>query len=1467
MYRLCKFFVSEITAGENLLRHGFFPIFRENGKADHGVLFAANGTCKTTLLSFILNVFCPDQRRFVQHLQSGGDKTLEKYLIPGRPAVVLLDLITILPANLFEAEPTDHLVLGQLFYRHPSAPDKLDRIYFIAQSVDFFDLLRREWEALLSEKQPFKNVRDFMTPHIQQTTSQKEWTDTLERLGLDPWLLDRQIDFARTEGGIKDAFKFRSETEFLSFFLGCVADMQAAVILRESIDQSLRKIEERPRKREQLRATQRLKGQLADYEGIAAKWRKAHHTAQTWLTDLGEAVYMLQKADNAAKHKLEILTPALYEAENRRRNILKRLAVIKANRLAVLHAQLEKAITETEQKLRKEKDALTRLAAEKTAIDAADLIARIQMLRAQVENKQTALLQTNAEIAPMVRKVEALAAQYHLRLTTEKERFAAEIEACRAQSSTEQDRYASIAELNMEAKNQLNSLDEQAGRLSMQIRAAEEGHDALPMEPGESPAEAKERLTRQVDTIKDNLGQTTRHIEQIEEEIRANNSRWRQLQEKQFEAKNAAGQIRDRVAQEARQRASLLADPHLKRVAGAPDVEPTSAELVSRLDDAIARQKERQEDNQRRRLHLLNELERLKRTETLAVDDQTQQLIVHYHGAGIAAGALKSFPEYLADLHESAQDTADLIESDPARFTGIMAASKEVIAEVCALPAPPWLCRPVVISILSPSEEIDPIHETIIRPANPQVYSKHYLEETRTRLAQELELLNRELEEESANVRAMENSSRDLHAYRKGYPARTAVTALADRLKKQESAVDALNAEIETEEALTETLQQRKNDQTRHVHRLTADESRKTEWLHQVERWLRHYGNLESWRQEKEDNLSLRATLEKQIAANIDRLRQIDQTMAMLNEKIREHGRELKYLDDLAEEVPAPKDATLKPADRKAALAMDLKSLKKLYNAALENQRRTANVLGIDTLQKELDLLKGDLAEQESRLSGFAREHRYDKHLAQQWVTQTLSAREERRRNLGAKMEQLNLLKVQGEYEQNQHQKELNQLSAQLSQQAKKGIAPDLLQEDLADRDLDALLHRLQREAARGEADDERLEKRCAELTQKLKIEQQWQHHIQLGLAETSLFPPMWDQYSPRSQWPNLMDPTAERSELETIHAFRKQVKKIIDQQQAARQDTATIRQKMGNAFDRLRGDLQSDSYRHHLPAIIDELRQHDAESLAQQNRELIQRCDDVAGNIAGDLEISQKIVDNLVDMLLTRSREYHQKLQVAAQQILPKEVHVCGGKSILRAGTRLDFAKHKDVFRQSIENWLDELIQQERLPAVNPRAGNALGAELLYQLLGASSGKKEFGIRLLKYDDTGRNYEPVGKDLGSGGEALTIAVLLYALLISLRKKRRGRPDERLPAFLVLDNPLGVCNRSDFLDAQLRVAENMGLQCVYLTGINDRESLDLFELRIAIRKSGRKLEIDNVAYDCLEIIELNVENRNGPYLA
>jgi hypothetical protein len=907
-----------------------------------------------------------------------------------------------------------------------------------------------------------------------------------------------------------------------------------------------------------------------------------------------------------------------------------------------------------------------------------------------------------------------------------------------------------------------------------------------------------------------------------------------------------------------------MTDPHLRRLAGGPEVEPTSAELLSRLDDAIARQEDRLESRRRDLLALENELERLVRTDTLAEDDATQRLIAYYHESGLTSGELKSFPAYLADLYGSPETVATFIEGDPARFTGIMAASAEVIETVAGLPVPDWLHRPVVISTPCPPDAVAPIDEVVIRPPDPGVYAKNRMEETRARLCEKRDALSRKITARSAELGEMLRTSRGLHAYRETYPDRAAVTALAGRVEKLEAEIIALRSETEAAEARTSTLEARKKEETLRHLALSADLARQGEWLAQVNKWLDAFPGLDAWYRQRDELAAARASLDKKLAADAEALLATREAIVKLDGDIRVKETRLHDLDDRAADLPRPQDHPLSPEDQEAALAMDLHTLRSLHEGAREDERQMASRLGIDIMRKELDLLRGAIAQVEARFEAFRRDHPFDEALADSWAVRSEAEREGRKASLAAAIDERKETRIRLDADR-QHQKKAKQdLDQSLAAWAAKNAVPNLTEAALASEDLDATLHRLRGEAARQEEARALLEERCRRQKEELSAVEAWRREIELGEAETGTFSPVWNEGSPKAEWPDLVDAAGSKEGIDAVRTLRDKVREMIASEQTDGNAVESARRKMTGAFDRLQGDLQSEAYRKHLPAVIDVLRGHDAESLGAQAAELIQRCEEIARNIESDLEISQRIVDNLLDMLLQRGREYHQKLQAAAQETIPEDVFIYGGNPILRAGTRLDFTKHRDVFRRSAENWLYKLIQQSRLPEVTPRVGNCLGAELLYQLLGAASGKKEFGIRLLKCDDTGRNYEAVGKDLGSGGEALTTAVLLYSLLISMRKKRRHQSDDRIPAFLVLDNPLGVCNRSDFLDAQLKVARAMGIQCVYLTGINDRESLDLFELRVAIRKADRKLEIAGTAYDCLEVTELNVEKGHGP---
>jgi len=57
--------------------------------------------------------------------------------------------------------------------------------------------------------------------------------------------------------------------------------------------------------------------------------------------------------------------------------------------------------------------------------------------------------------------------------------------------------------------------------------------------------------------------------------------------------------------------------------------------------------------------------------------------------------------------------------------------------------------------------------------------------------------------------------------------------------------------------------------------------------------------------------------------------------------------------------------------------------------------------------------------------------------------------------------------------------------------------------------------------------------------------------------------------------------------------------------------------------------------------------------------------------------------------------------------------------------------------------------------------------------------------------------------------------------------------------FLMLDNPFGKASHFPLVDLQLKMANVMGVQLIYLTGINDFEALASFPLRVRLRNSTR----------------------------
>ncbi|MEJ8280529.1 hypothetical protein [Pseudonocardia spirodelae] len=105
-------------------------------------------------------------------------------------------------------------------------------------------------------------------------------------------------------------------------------------------------------------------------------------------------------------------------------------------------------------------------------------------------------------------------------------------------------------------------------------------------------------------------------------------------------------------------------------------------------------------------------------------------------------------------------------------------------------------------------------------------------------------------------------------------------------------------------------------------------------------------------------------------------------------------------------------------------------------------------------------------------------------------------------------------------------------------------------------------------------------------------------------------------------------------------------------------------------------------------------------------------------------------------------------------------------------------------------------------------------------------------------------------KDVFSGGQQLTAAIVLYCTMAALRAHQRGQGRRAHAGVLFLDNPIGRASAGYLLELQFGVAAALGVQLVYTTGLFDAGALSSFPLLVRLRndadlRAGRKyLSVD-----------------------
>ncbi|MBU7600153.1 hypothetical protein JGS22_021590 [Streptomyces sp. P38-E01] len=183
----------------------------------------------------------------------------------------------------------------------------------------------------------------------------------------------------------------------------------------------------------------------------------------------------------------------------------------------------------------------------------------------------------------------------------------------------------------------------------------------------------------------------------------------------------------------------------------------------------------------------------------------------------------------------------------------------------------------------------------------------------------------------------------------------------------------------------------------------------------------------------------------------------------------------------------------------------------------------------------------------------------------------------------------------------------------------------------------------------------------------------------------------------------------------------------------------------------------------------------------------------------------------------------------------LPEGLGEWSGQEFLRI-------RFEDPDQATLAERLGEVIDDATQVAV--RRNSDLRRDGMTLLLGgvhAALEPRGVSVEILKPDAVLRAERvSVGQmgDVFSGGQLLTAAIALYCTMAALRSNDRGRDRHRFAGTLFLDNPIGRANATYLLELQRAVADALGVQLIYTTGLFDTTALAEFPLVVRLRNDA-----------------------------
>ncbi|MEU6885623.1 hypothetical protein ABZ918_10495 [Streptomyces viridosporus] len=1425
------------------------------------ILWLRNGGGKSSLLSLFFSLLLPAKRDFIGH---GKTKSLADYVPDGQVSHVI--------AEWQDAErPATGaaLVTGGVYqWRDGQQPadvgdrwERLERRWY---------LLRPQPGALELDSLPVRTedgqlslnayVRQLEMAHKQQrrlqlvvAVEQHEWEEQLHNHGLDPQIFKIQRTMNQEEGGITDLFTFSTPEAFVDFLIDMITDVSGPAAARAAMAEHADKLAARPaRELEQrflaeailrLRPVQKSAADLvAADRALHGQTQLAHRTAHHLLAraewQQQESSLLRDRAETAAR-----------EADQADARVAQRQRHVAAISEAAARLQVRDRAATCEQC----RTAADTAQQEHEAWQAVGWVLQLAHQESERQQANQLLSRLQAEQIPLREAMEQAGAALHAKLDDALGALEPEIAAARcglrsaqAQLEAAEREHEEAAAAAVRASTEATWCE--ARRSEGQAAIAAARRQGVLGEQ-ETPQEAVQRLTRAQEVAQEEVTQARCQLLAAQEHSTTVAAQRVQCASRLTAARQEHGQVGDRWSVLAQERRELAGEPRLTQLAGldseatALDLDEVGGDLVAMLHDQAARSEaeltaERAQALEDQRLRAA-----LEQDGFCPPPREVEQAVtaLRARGADAVAGA-----QFLRDTVPAHRHDA-VMAAIPQLIGGVVICGPVPGGDLAALARQADVSLPTVIAVGRDDQArallSRPPADIAVLPVRPSVLNADAGEEELARVGARLDTLDERLGVLSARREADLGLAARLTAHLEAFGP-LARTVLEESLRRLDGEVDAL-----TEQAAGLERQAAQADESgrwaqQRLDKATAALLACTQQLPQADALVKAADAVEHWeaqaqraraqahqhRRDAQRIKAVRAGAQRQVADSERALRQCE-------ERARRWGCEREAL---GLEVPAE---ILEGARALGVPDAGLDSLRRSWEQARRDwhagisdatlqHRLAAAEANITALNQQLEKAGPAAC---TRAAELARKPQASDPEALAALVAGADRRREDAQRAAMEADVLHRQAVAA------HQTAADELAAShpdaprldfaTAEQARTELDSEkaLLVRDqglVHARRLDAST--ILRSADQAANDARRLQQSAASLSSAAE------HHLPVQNGDAPQQPDAIDallleRYGLSASTARALQPDdAERITQALVGEVQKSARAHESAKNALRRHLQQV--------ERLALDAR------YAPVVDGRLRermQHDPQvpsRLATLLEDIEAREQQVIAVLAESAEDQARVVDvcaGMVEAVLDSVEE------VARHSRLPQNLGSWSGQRFLSLEMRQRARGDELTRRLSAE--VDRLIAS--LPATAEGKASALPKSMVLAkrlVLAALGGHGNVTAKIIKpaqnLDTLERESVTVIQKF-SGGEKLTVSVLLYCTLARLRATQR---DRRIPGgvgTLILDNPFGKANYGPFIDLQRHVAGAHNIQLVYTTGSNDRPALGRFPLVIRMRNS------------------------------